>query len=303
MQTSGSRYKTEVVICSHENGELSAKMKQLSDRDNHYNLYPLFHNINVLDNLDNFIRKIDYRKRKLPSILLITLPKSGSMYICNSLMGQCGLRPVITGDHTFPFAPIYADKLKKFALGCAIDQAHYMPTTKNLSLLKEEGILKLVVHFRDPRQALLSWVHYVDKLNDRGIVQWEQDVELPSNYFTKSLEEKTDFMIEHFYPHLVSFISKWLCYERDGVSKWGIEVLFTEFRKMKNTPDYFFEEICKFYNIKLSNLDRNYNSTSAHSHDRKGEVDEWRKIFTVAQIDRTTAMLNDDILERFVWSK
>ncbi len=256
----------------------------------------------ILDNLDSYIRKRDCRKRKLPSILLITLPKSGSMYIVNTLMGRCGLRPVITGDHGFPFAPIHAPKLKKFALGCAIDQSHYMPTTKNLSLLKKEGIDKFVVHFRDPRQALLSWVHYVDKLHERGIVYWEQDIELPPDYFDKSFEGKADIMIERFYPHLIDFIGRWLSYEKEGVSKWGIGVLFTEFKKMKNAPDSFFEEICEFYGIKHAKPHRNHNSAGAHSHDRKGELEEWRQAFTADQIKKTSVMITDEMVGKFGWS-
>ncbi len=73
VQTSGSRYKTEVVICSHENGELLAKMKQLSDRDNHYNLYPLFHNPNVLDNLDNTLKKLQVDDAPYSDVLYISV--------------------------------------------------------------------------------------------------------------------------------------------------------------------------------------------------------------------------------------
>jgi len=257
----------------------------------------------ILDNLDSYLRKREYRKRKLASVLLITMPKSGSMYVYNILMSRLGLRPVITGDHAFPFAPIDAPALKKFALGCAIDQAHYMPTTKNLTLLANEGIDKLVIHVRDPRQALLSWVHYVDKLNERGIVYWEQDFELPIDYFNKTLEEKIDVMIDCFYPHLIDFINKWISYEAKDSRKYGMKVLFTEFKKMKSNPELFFEDIDKFYNINKVIPHHNPNNKDAHSHDRKGEVDEWLQVFNAEQINNTTVMITDEIQKRFNWTR
>jgi len=258
----------------------------------------------ILENLDVWVRKRDYRKSRSPSILIITLPKSGSMFIHNSLARRCGLHPIPTGDHGFPFSVLDELKLKKFAIGCAIDQAHYMPSTKNLSLLKKHHINKIVVHFRDPRQALVSWVHYADKFHtDHDLFAYE-DIDIPLDYFEKSFEEKIDIMIELYYPWFVAFVDRWLAYEREDIPKWGIEVRFTEFRKMKNDPDSFFNEICEFYEINQEGLRQNrINPQGAHSHDRKGELEEWRQVFTPDQIRKTSAVITSEMVEKFGWSR
>ncbi len=257
----------------------------------------------ILENLDIYVRRLDSRRRKMPSILINTVPKSGSMFIQNSLEVRCGLHSVITGDHGFPYAPLHDLKLKKFAIGCAIDQGHYMPSVKNLTLLKKYCINKIVVHFRDPRQVLVSWVYYADKYNETHNLFAFEDIDIPLDYFGKLFEKKMDIMIDLYYPHFVGFIDSWLSYKRDGVQKWGIEVLITEFRKMKNEPDSFFDEICAFYGIDQFGSHRlNIDSAAAHSHDRKGELEEWRQVLTPDQIMRTSLMITDEMAQRFGWS-
>lgn len=258
----------------------------------------------VLNKLEGYIREFDFRRRKLPSVLLITLPKSGSMFILHSLMGICRLRPLLTGDHGFPYGSIDGDGLRLFAKGCAVDQGHYMPSSKNLFLLKREGIDKVVVHVRDPRQALLSWVHYVDKLHKNNVVYSELDIELPDGYFDLSLEGKIDVMIERWYPHLIHFVGGWLRYRREGVSRWGVEVLITEFKRMKSTPELLFDDIFKFYGIDQSTLPSEaINHRGTHSHFRKGESDEWNSVFTAEQVKRTSKSITDEMYEEFDWTR
>jgi len=226
------------------------------------------------------------------------------MFILHSLMGICRLRSLQTGDHGFPYGSIDGDGLKRFAKGCAIDQGHYMPSSKNLFLLKREGINKVVVHVRDPRQALLSWVHYVDKLHKNNIVYTELDIELPLDYFDKTLEEKIDVMIECWYPHLIGFIDGWLRYQREGVSRWDVEVLITEFKKMKNTPELLFDDIFKFYGIDQSTFPSDVmHHKGTHSHFRKGELDEWNSVFTAEQIRRTSESMTDEMYDEFGWTR
>lgn len=52
VQTSGSRYKIEAITCNDGSNELLQYMKQLSDRNHFYNLYPILHKLqsnNVLE--------------------------------------------------------------------------------------------------------------------------------------------------------------------------------------------------------------------------------------------------------------
>lgn len=257
----------------------------------------------LLKNLDVFVRKADSRKRGLPSILVSTLPKSGSMYIIATMIYQYRLHPVLTGEHGFPYSPLNNAQMKDFAIGSSIDQGHYMPSVKNLTLLKKYHINKIVVHFRDPRQTLVSWVYYLDKYHQTRNVFETQDIDIPLDYFEKSFAEKMEIMIKLYYSYFIEFIDKWLIYSKEGIDTWGIEVLFTEFKKMKADPEDFFDDIRRFYGMQPVGFDHHNSPAAAHSHDRKGELDEWQQVLTAEQIRRTSALITDEMSQRFGWRK
>ena len=73
IQTSGSRYKIENIICSKEPIALFDVMKQISDRDNYYNLYPLLHNSSVLNGLDNSLKKMNSKDTPLIDVIYISV--------------------------------------------------------------------------------------------------------------------------------------------------------------------------------------------------------------------------------------
>ncbi len=257
----------------------------------------------LLNGFELWLRRRDAHHRKLPAILVNTLPKSGSMFIVNSLADIYHLHPVCTGEHGFPYSPLNDKEMARFAIGCSIDQGHYMPSVKNLSLLKKHGIDKLVVHFRDPRQALVSWVFYVDKYHEANNLFDIEDIDIPLDYFDRSFEEKMDIMIDLYYPHFIGFIDAWLAYVRDGKDMWGIDVLITEFRQMRNDPSSFFEDIRRFYDLPAVEYQAIQSPSAAHSHDRKGELEEWREVLTPEQVRRTSAMISDEMVLRLGWCK
>ena len=58
IQTSGSRYKIESIGCSNAQQPFLSQMRALSDRPNHYNLYPLLNNQQATSLLSNTLKKL-----------------------------------------------------------------------------------------------------------------------------------------------------------------------------------------------------------------------------------------------------
>jgi hypothetical protein len=58
VQTSGSRYKLEVIVCGTVKDKLLPVMKQLSDRVSQYNLYPLLNNLQATNAMTSSLKKI-----------------------------------------------------------------------------------------------------------------------------------------------------------------------------------------------------------------------------------------------------
>ena len=98
-------------------------------------------------------------EREIPSVLIATLPKSGTDFILRTLVSgldtpHCGLNPVGMSSDLIP------SRVHKFALGGAVATCHLRPSPKQIELLEAAGVRKLILHIRDPRQAALSMVHH-----------------------------------------------------------------------------------------------------------------------------------------------
>jgi len=73
VQTSGSRYKVESILCGQKQSALFEVMKQISDRDNYYNLYPLLHNTSVLNGLDSSLKKMNSKDAPLIDVIYVSV--------------------------------------------------------------------------------------------------------------------------------------------------------------------------------------------------------------------------------------
>jgi hypothetical protein len=73
IQTSGSRYKVESILCSKKPTAMFDVMKQISDRENFYNLYPLLHNTSVLNGLDASLKKMNSKDAPLIDVVYISV--------------------------------------------------------------------------------------------------------------------------------------------------------------------------------------------------------------------------------------
>ena len=79
IQTSGSRYKTEVIAGGDNSSKLMLTMKQLSDRDGYYNLYPIFGHANIMTNLSTKLKKIQHTDAASSELLYIAVNSSIEM--------------------------------------------------------------------------------------------------------------------------------------------------------------------------------------------------------------------------------
>jgi hypothetical protein len=234
-------------------------------------------------------------------VLINSLPKSGSMYLYNHIAKQFQLPQERVADNFFPDDLIVRDYIRDFANKPCVAQAHLPARQLNRVLLKNH-LRKIMVHVRDPRQATLSWVHHVRKLKGEGrrLELSFIDPALPDDYFQRDLAEQTDYQIDVHLPMLVDWIEGWLDAEADP--DFTVQILFTQFRDMRNDPARFFSEIAAFFGLPQSQLDADAEQPKGDAdHYRKGEVDEWRRVFSPEQIARANAVMTPRICDRFDW--
>lgn len=73
VQTSGSRYKIETIVGSGEYGSLLPMMRQLSDRQQGYNLYPILSNLQVTNSLHSTLKKMQRSDSAITEVLYISI--------------------------------------------------------------------------------------------------------------------------------------------------------------------------------------------------------------------------------------
>ena len=233
------------------------------------------------------------------AMLITTVPKSASESIWNKLaeglsLGQCHLSLGL-----FPDCCLLPSRVRFAASGGLIVKEHIAATAHNRKTLVEYGLDRLVVHLRDPRQALLSWVHFVrDDVSQRLLAPLWRKIVPPSDVFSRSLEAQLDWGIDHYLPHLIDFVRDWAAADEDPES--GLRVHFASFERFRLDPEGYIDGVLAFYDIDKAAFRQDSEAEVVHL--RKGLIDEWREVFTPAQKERAWSLIPDEMAERHGWT-
>ena len=76
VQTSGSRYKIEAITCNDKNNSLLKQCKKLSDRVNHFNLYPLLANSEATSLMHSTLKKLSTDDEPIVDMLYVSINRS-----------------------------------------------------------------------------------------------------------------------------------------------------------------------------------------------------------------------------------
>ncbi|MDJ0943401.1 MAG: sulfotransferase domain-containing protein [Kiloniellales bacterium] len=232
-------------------------------------------------------------------MLITTVPKSASESIWNRLaeglkLGQCFLSLGL-----FPDCCLLPSRVRFAARGGLIVKEHIAATPHNCQTLVEYGQDRIVVHLRDPRQALLSWIHFVrDDVSQRLLAPLWRKIVPQAEVLSLSLEAQLDWGIAHYLPYLIDFVKDWTAVDDDPES--GLRVCFASFERFRQDPDGYVDSVLDFYDIDKAAFRRDSEAEVVHL--RKGLIDEWRGVFTPAQKERAWALIPDDMAERHGWT-
>ncbi len=236
--------------------------------------------------------------RGLPTMLLTTLPKSASESIWNKLAEGLGLAQCYLSLGLFPECTLVPARVRAAAEGGVIIKEHIGPTAHNLATLAQSGVTRIIVHHRDPRQATLSWAHFVrDDIQQRLMAPLWRKIVPPADILAHDLGAILDWCVAHYLPLLIKFLHDWRAV--DGDSKQPVSVLFSSFEQFRLDPDAYFDRVLAFYGI---GRERYAGTAEAEVvHLRKGRVDEWRSVFSDAQQRRAWAQIPADMAADFGW--
>lgn len=234
------------------------------------------------------------------ALLFLPLPKSASLYIFRTLAAGLGLDHVSIGPHGFPNVAFNPYLVARLAMPGTMCYSHADARLGNLVLINDL-IDRLVVHVRDPRQAMLSAVHHLNQLRIRVGPSHvaEFGFPLPNDYFARPLAAQIDWMIAHGLPEFVLWIESWL--DAAANPLFRPRVLFTRYEDLHSDPVAYFDRLLNFYEIRWRSPDFRPPPAQSGQHFRQGKLDEWRTVLTPAQQEAACALVPPRVRERFCW--
>jgi hypothetical protein len=236
--------------------------------------------------------------RGLPSLLINTVPKSASESIWNKLAEGLGLAQCHLSIGLFPNCCLVPARLRTAAEGGIIAKEHLPATAFNVKLLAEHGLKRMVFHVRDPRQATLSWAHFVrDDVSMRLMGPLWRKIVPPADVLRQDLEKVIDWSIDNYLPLLVEFIQGWQRVGKDPDR--ALEVKFMSFETFLGAPEAYFDQVIEFTGIDPTQFAADAEAEIVHL--RKGEREEWRGAFTEAQTERAWALMAPEPAEALGW--
>lgn len=239
------------------------------------------------------------RSAKRPSILITTMPKSASESLWNILAAGLDFGQCHVSIGLFPNCCLVPSRLRDMVSGGVVAKEHFGPDPVNLTMLAEAGVERLLVHLRDPRQALLSWAHFVRNDVGRRMLApiWRRIVP-PAGILDDSPEKVIDWCIDHHLPLLVDFANGWRKVAESETAQ--IQVRCLTFERFVADRRGYLADFLEFYG--LTSFNEAAIEQAATIHWRLGSVDEWRRVLTTDQRRRATNALPAALGEHFGWA-
>jgi hypothetical protein len=238
---------------------------------------------------------------RLPSILVNTMPKSGSIYlsrmIASTLAADYSLRSVAHGF--FPTYFMIPDALERVRRGNIVRQEHFDASPINLFVCGRY-LDRMVLHVRDPRGATLSWAHWVNHLLALHPTAINATIHQPPDDFLRwSLHRQLDWHIDRHLVSLVAWLRQWIA--QDG-GPGAMRILWTTYDEIVTDESGLVRRILRFYGIAPERFPVRPPAKTADNHFRSGNPDEWKTVLTAAQQARCLAIIGRDVLDHFGWS-
>jgi hypothetical protein len=240
--------------------------------------------------------------QQFPPILLNTLPKSGSKYILRSLQRILQIDDIRILGGGLTRAGLHEPSFLRFIKGNLICQEH-LPAEPHIVASLEMRAPRMVLHVRDPRAALVSWVHHVNTINSKGhIVAILQGVEcrLPDDYFNRSVVDQLAWQVDHFLPTTSNWISRWMDIAHSGSS--GLQIMVTNYTDLASDGRALLSRILDFYQIKYQpDWIKLPKPETGKWNYRAGKTVDWRDAYPPALLERATSMIAERERNHFGW--
>ncbi len=237
----------------------------------------------------------------LPPMLITTLPKSASESIWNRLAEGLGLAQSHLSMGLFPDCCLLGPRVQDFAQGGVISKEHIPASAHNLEMLRGAGVRRVLVHLRDPRQAVVSWAHFVhNDVSMRLLAPIWRKIVPPAAILAEDLNAVIGWCVENYLRLQVEWVQGWL---RAAESDAGaLEILFLDFEGFVRDGDGYLAQTLSFFKVAPEAFDKERGGAAEDVHLRRGETDEWRQVLSREQQATALEIMTPELCQRFGWS-
>ena len=238
-------------------------------------------------------------KPSLPGIFIASLPKSGTVFLQDALCHGLDKRPVaVPSAGLFPNVMLAQSAVEQVVATGGVYVIHVRPSDFNRIEIANR-LDRMIVHVRDLRQALLSWVMFLPNVLKNVDPVQAIHYALPKAYQEWPLEKQIDWQIENYLPQQIAWVGDWLETSKDA--GFPTRVMFTTQEGLKQDQKAFFERLLDFLGIDAARFKMPNPPRSGQSNFRSGATDEWRHVFTNEQAGKATSMMPPGLFAAFGW--
>lgn len=236
--------------------------------------------------------------RGIPAILVSGVNRSGTVYMRNLISKKLDI-PI----HSITIPMVEQDVVPgwvlQFATGGNVCCEHIYP--EYIDRLLANGIKKIVVHWRDPRQWAVSIA--IHRNRAIRIDQDPHDTAVYPQLIGLSLAETIDFHIEHIVPSMIRRLVDWV--EIAKTQHDLIDVMFTCYEEFAHDNGLYFQRLADFFGYDwseiLSDEDIPRDAQLSNANFRRGSTDEWKSVLSAGQRSQIEAMIPRELADRFHW--
>lgn len=229
------------------------------------------------------------------------LPESVPFYLSMNLYQFYSLSTYKLSEKSFPQDTIMTRGIVWLATNpdAYIAQASVPPTKVNTDLLSTH-LGKMILHVRDPRDALVSMIEYTERQKNHPFILGLVTPLPPPEYFGWSYEKKVDWHIDRFYTNSLNWLEQWATFIQANPQ---LQVLVTSFEDMATRPLEFFREILSFYGTdpSLFNEKHVFPFTRDQFNADPSDIGIWRVKLTPAQQNRVKDLLKPELTKFYQW--
>jgi hypothetical protein len=237
-------------------------------------------------------------RRHIPAIMFVAMMKSASEFIRENIIRALNIPELGLSIGTVPHDKVMPSAVRQLAKGGAIARSHLSADT--LPALIANGVERLILHVRDPRQVVVSWVHYMVQTSDAEF-RWAApayDPPVPWEFRGWSFGEQLDWALRNYMPGQLQWLEDWMAAINSGPP---IPILVSKFEDFARDQRAFFAGISDFFGVsEISVPALRWQSEAAMRNFRTGRIDEWREVLTASQIGPFEARI-EPLAKHFGW--